>query len=61
MTRMTRIAVVDNGPTFSGRAGTDHASNHEDRDARPVRCKEPMQSRSRSARIGDVPYPRRIA
>src|SRR5918998_5432112 len=27
-----------NGPTFSGRAGTDHHSNHEDRDARPVRC-----------------------
>src|SRR5918993_650415 len=26
------------GPTFSGRAGAGHLSNHEDRDARPVRC-----------------------
>src|SRR5688572_25175034 len=28
----------DNGPTFSGRAGTGHCSDHEDHDARPVRC-----------------------
>ena len=27
-----------NRSTFSGRAGDDHFANHEDRDARPVRC-----------------------
>ena len=28
----------DNGPTFSGRAGTEPRGNHTDRFARPVRC-----------------------
>ena len=30
--------VRDNASTFSGRAGADRHSTHEDRDARPVRC-----------------------
>src|SRR5688572_30674521 len=32
------VPVPPNGPTFSGRAGTDQPLNHRDRDARPVRC-----------------------
>jgi hypothetical protein len=31
-------ALPPNGPTFSGRAGDDHRSNYENRDACPVRC-----------------------
>src|SRR3954471_16071624 len=47
----------DDGSTFSGRAGDDRSSNNGDRDARPVRSREPMQSRRRSARIGGGSLP----
>jgi hypothetical protein len=50
-----------NGSAFNGRPGAAPRWNHKDRSAGPVQCKEPMQSRRRSAKIGGVPYHRRIA
>src|SRR4051812_13900252 len=54
----------NNGPTFSGRAGTGRDPNDEDRDARPVRCNGWLSRTARCAAAGeqvDVPYrpPRR--
>ena len=49
-----KCSLPRNESTFSGRSGTDHFLNHEDRDARPV---PPYPASAGPRAVGDYAHP----